>query len=178
MSAKDVIGLVVIPLILAELLPWYGWFASKLLPRAALLRYGRGDRAVTRIEEWSGDLGNIPGQLSKLAYALGQLAVGSAVCAWRKVEDAGLARQPRRAIDRVPYAILWFAARRLRPDLRKDYEEEWRAELQFLLSRDGRALTDCLRGTAFSTELALATRKLGLDHNDKRPPPTGLTSLV
>src|SRR5215470_15647737 len=85
MSAKDIVLAVVIPLILAELGPWCGWLGRKLLPWAARLRYGNGDRASIRAEEWCDDLSQIPGQLSKLGYSLGQLAVGAAVASRRQV---------------------------------------------------------------------------------------------
>jgi hypothetical protein len=78
-TAKDILLAVIIPLALAELGPWCGWLAARLLPLAAKLRYGDTERAVVRLEEWSGDLNDIPGQLTKLAYAIGQLAAGSAV---------------------------------------------------------------------------------------------------
>jgi hypothetical protein len=89
MSAKDILLCVIIPLLIAELGPWCGWLAGKLLLWAAALRYGDGDRAAVRAEEWSEHLCEIPGQLSKLVYSLGQLTMGSAVAA-------------RRAIGRVP----------------------------------------------------------------------------
>lgn len=81
---KDILLAVIIPLALAELGPWCGWLAARLLPLAAKLRYGDTERAAVRLEEWSGDLDDIPGQLTKLAYAIGQLAAGSAVSARRK----------------------------------------------------------------------------------------------
>ncbi len=77
-----------IPLALAEIGPWCGWIAKRLLPWAVRLRYGDTDRAVVRLEEWSGDLSNIPGQLTKLAYAVGQLATGTAVSAGRSAKSA------------------------------------------------------------------------------------------
>jgi hypothetical protein len=82
-TAKDILFIVIIPLALAELGPWCGWLGAKLLPRAAKLRYGDTDRAAIRAEEWSGDLDDIPGQLTKLAYSVGQLVIGSAVSARR-----------------------------------------------------------------------------------------------
>jgi hypothetical protein len=97
MSAKDIVLAVVIPLILAELGPWCGWLGRKLLPWAARLRYGNGDRASIRAEEWCDDLGQIPGQLSKLGYSLGQLAVGATVASRRQ-----LTRRARLA-DAVSY---------------------------------------------------------------------------
>jgi DNA-directed RNA polymerase specialized sigma24 family protein len=84
MTAKDILLAVIIPLLLAEVGPWCGWLAAKFLPLAARLRYGDTERAAVRLEEWSADLGEIPGQLTKLAYAIGQLAAGSAVSAGRK----------------------------------------------------------------------------------------------
>jgi hypothetical protein len=84
-TAKDILLAVIIPLALAEIGPWCGWLAVKLLPWAAKLRYKDTERAAVRLEEWTGDVGDIPGQLTKLAYALGQLAAGSAVYARRKV---------------------------------------------------------------------------------------------
>jgi RNA polymerase sigma factor (sigma-70 family) len=83
-TAKDILLAVIIPLILAEAGPWCGWLAARLLPLAARLRYGDTQRAAVRSEEWSADLADIPGQLTKLAYAIGQLAAGSAVSARRK----------------------------------------------------------------------------------------------
>jgi DNA-binding CsgD family transcriptional regulator len=87
-TAKDILLVVIIPLILAEIGPWCGWLAARLLPWAARLRYGDTERAAVRLEEWSGDLGDIPGQLTKLAYAVGQLAAGSVVSARRKTKGA------------------------------------------------------------------------------------------
>jgi hypothetical protein len=98
MSAKDIVLSVVIPLILAEFGPWCGWLGRKLLPWAARLRYGNGDRASVRAEEWCDDLGQIPGQLSKLGYSLGQLAVGATVASRRQVT------RRNRVADAVPYA--------------------------------------------------------------------------
>jgi DNA-binding transcriptional MerR regulator len=83
-TAKDILLVVIIPLALAELGPWCGWLAARVLPLAARLRYGDRERAAVRLEEWSGDLDDIPGQLTKLAYAFGQLAAGSVVSARRK----------------------------------------------------------------------------------------------
>jgi NB-ARC domain len=87
-TAKDILLAVIIPLALAEFGPWCGWLAARLLPWAAKLRYGDTERTAVRLEEWSGDLGDIPGQLTKLAYAIGQLAAGSAVSAQRKTKSA------------------------------------------------------------------------------------------
>ncbi len=84
MTAKDILLAVIIPLALAEFGPWCGWLAARILPLAAKLRYGDTERGAVRLEEWSGDLNDIPGQLTKLAYAVGQLAAGSVVSARRK----------------------------------------------------------------------------------------------
>jgi hypothetical protein len=100
MSAKDIVLSVAIPLILAELGPWCGWLGRKLLPWAARLRYGNGDRASIRAEEWCDDLGQIPGQLSKLGYSLGQLAVGATVASRRQVT------RRNRVADAVPYVAI------------------------------------------------------------------------
>ena len=89
MSAKDVLLCVIIPLLIAELGPWCGWLAERLLKWGAALRYGDGDRAAVRAEEWSGHLCEIPGQLSKLVYSLGQLVMGSTVAARRKIKGTG-----------------------------------------------------------------------------------------
>jgi hypothetical protein len=95
-TAKDILPAVFIPLILAEVGPWCGWLAARLLPWAARLRYGNTERAAVRLQEWSGDLGDIPGQLSKLAYAIGHLVAGTAAVTqlkadstWRKVRGQG-----------------------------------------------------------------------------------------
>lgn len=88
MTTKDILLAVIIPLALAEVGPWCGWLAARLLPWAARLRYGGTERAAVRLEEWSDDLDDIPGQLTKLAYAAGQLAAGSAVSAMRKIKSA------------------------------------------------------------------------------------------
>jgi mycoredoxin len=85
-TAKDILVVVIIPLILAEFGPWCGWLAARLLPTAAKLRYGDSQRVAVRLEEWSGDLGDIPGQLTKLAYATGQLLAGTAAAAQRKAK--------------------------------------------------------------------------------------------
>ena len=84
MTAKDILLAVIIPLALAEVSPWCGWLAARVLPWAAKLRYGDSERAAVRLEEWSGNLNEIPSQLTKLAYAVGQLAAGSVVSARRK----------------------------------------------------------------------------------------------
>jgi hypothetical protein len=39
-TAKDFVLAVIIPLALAEIGPWCGWLAARLLPSAAKLRYG------------------------------------------------------------------------------------------------------------------------------------------
>jgi len=83
-TAKDILLAVIIPLALADLGPWCGWLAARVLPLAAKLHYGETERAAVRLEEWSDDLDDIPGQLTKLAYAFGQLAAGSAVSVRRK----------------------------------------------------------------------------------------------
>jgi RNA polymerase sigma factor (sigma-70 family) len=88
-TVKDIVLTVVIPLILAEVGPWGGWLAARLLPRAAKLRYGDTERAAVRCEEWSDDLDDIPGQLTKLAYAVGHLLVGTAVSVQRKIRHVG-----------------------------------------------------------------------------------------
>jgi WhiB family redox-sensing transcriptional regulator len=77
--------LILIPLLLAEFGPWCGWLASKLLPFAAVLRCGRGERADIRAEEWSHHLSDIPAPISRLIYALGYLVTGSAVASRRKL---------------------------------------------------------------------------------------------
>lgn len=86
MTAKDILLAVIIPLILAEFGPWCGWLAARLLPTAAKLRYADSQRAAVRLEEWSGDLSDIPGQLTKLTYASGQLLAGTAAAAQRKAK--------------------------------------------------------------------------------------------
>ena len=96
MTAKDILFIVAIPLALAEVGPWCGWVAERLLPWAARLRYGDTDRAAVRLEEWSGDLGDIPGQLTKLAYAVGQLATGTAASARRRAKSV---RRKTRALS-------------------------------------------------------------------------------
>lgn len=88
MTGKDILLVVIIPLLLAEAGPWCGWLAAKLLPLAARLRYCDTERAAVRLEEWSTDLGNIPGQLAKLAYAVGQLTGGTVAAAQRKARRA------------------------------------------------------------------------------------------
>lgn len=88
MTAASIVVVVIIPLILAEVGPWCGWLAARLLKWAAKLRYADTDRARIRLVEWSDDLSNIPGQLSKLAYAVGQLAAGSVVSVRQKSKSA------------------------------------------------------------------------------------------
>lgn len=105
MTAKDILLAVIIPLALAELGPWCGWLAARVLPLAARLRYGDTERAAIRLEEWSEDLNDIPGQLTKFAYALGQLAAGSVVSAKRKTAR-GLANSSQGALDIRPTAQL------------------------------------------------------------------------
>lgn len=87
MTAKDILFIVIIPLALAELGPWCGWFAAKLIPKAAKLRYGDTDRSVVRAEEWSCHLNDIPGQLSKLGYAVCQFLAGSIIVTKRKARS-------------------------------------------------------------------------------------------
>jgi hypothetical protein len=101
MSAKDVVLTVIISLLVAELGPWCGWLAGKLVLWGAALRYGDGDRAAVRAVEWSEDLCEIPGQLSKLAYSLGQLLMGSTVAARRKIKTRNRKRIPVLPPDRV-----------------------------------------------------------------------------
>lgn len=86
MTAKDLLLVVIIPLILTEVGPWCGWLAARLLTWAAKLRYGNTERAAVRLQEWSGDLDDIPGQLTKLAYAIGQFTAGSVAFARRKAK--------------------------------------------------------------------------------------------
>jgi uncharacterized protein len=83
-TVKDILFVVIIPLALAELGPWCGWLAVRIMPLAARLRYGDTERAAVRLEEWTEDLNDIPGQLTKLAYAVAQLAAGSVESARRK----------------------------------------------------------------------------------------------
>ena len=78
--------MVIIPLILAEVGPWCGCLAARLLPWAAKFRYGNTERAAVRLEEWSDDLDGIPGQLTKLAYAIGQFTAGSVAFARGKAK--------------------------------------------------------------------------------------------
>jgi hypothetical protein len=85
MTVNDLVLAVLIPLALAEFGQWCEWIAKRILPLAASLRYGSGDRADVRSEEWIGHLGDIPGQLSKLTYALGHLLAGSALDVERRV---------------------------------------------------------------------------------------------
>jgi hypothetical protein len=54
-----------------------------------------------RLEEWSADLGEIPGQLTKLAYAIGQLAAGSVVSVQRKSKKTLLPKTKQCQIDPV-----------------------------------------------------------------------------
>jgi hypothetical protein len=127
-TAKDILLAVTIPLILAEVGPWCGWLAARLLPWAARLRYGDTERAAVRLEEWSGDLDGIPGQLTKLAYAIGQLGAGSAVRARRKLNRAMRETQDAHTEPRViwptarinadrPYAVeVWQRLKRLAAD--------------------------------------------------------------
>ena len=105
MSAKDIVLAVVIPLILAELGPWCGWLGRKLLPWAAQLRYGNGDRASIRAEEWCDDLSQIPGQLSKLCYSLGQLAAGATVASRRQITRRNHAADAVPSVDIEKYAL-------------------------------------------------------------------------
>src|SRR5690349_7600372 len=93
-TAKDFLLVVIIPLILAEVGPWCGWLAARILPWAAKLRYGNTERSAVRLEEWSGDLDDIPGQLTKLAYASGQFTAGSLAFARRKVKRPLRKTQP------------------------------------------------------------------------------------
>ena len=112
MTAKDILLAVIIPLALAELGPWCGWLAARVLPLAAKLRYGDTERAAVRLEEWSGDLNDIPGQLTKLAYAFGQLAAGSVVSARRKTargKAPELASGEVLGTNLAPFALGWRA---------------------------------------------------------------------
>jgi DNA-binding transcriptional MerR regulator len=110
-TAKDILMVVIIPLALAEFGPWCGWLAVRVMPLAAKLRYGDTERAAVRLEEWFGDLDDIPGQLTKLAYAFSQFAAGSAVSARRKTARAK-AHSPQGALfeaeeaPRIPLELL------------------------------------------------------------------------
>jgi hypothetical protein len=119
-STKEVVLAIVIPSLIAELGPWCGWLAEKLLLFATSLRYGDDtDRATDRAEEWSGHLREIPGQLSKLMYALGQLAAGSTVAARRKIKNniagMGIRDQIGYGSELPARVILWLASRRTAP---------------------------------------------------------------
>jgi mycothiol system anti-sigma-R factor len=92
MSWNDILLVVLVPLLLAEFGCWCGWLAGKLVPWAAVLRYGNGERAGIRSEEWASDLEDIPGQITKLAYAISLLAAGSAFAASRKLQLASARR--------------------------------------------------------------------------------------
>jgi Uncharacterized conserved protein (DUF2075) len=104
-TVKDIVLAVIIPLALAELGPWCGWLAARIMPLAVRLRYGDTERAAVRLEEWSEDLNDIPGQLTKLAYAVGQLAAGSVASARRKTAR-GMAHSSQGALDIRPTAQL------------------------------------------------------------------------
>jgi DNA-directed RNA polymerase specialized sigma24 family protein len=99
-NARSFVIMVIIPLILAEVGPWCGWLASRLLPCAARLRYGNTERATVRLQEWSADLNDIPGQLTKLTYAAGQCLAGSAAYAQRTTKRHALSKQTKP--DRAP----------------------------------------------------------------------------
>ena len=88
MIAKGIALAVILPLALAEFGPWCGWLAKVILPSAATLRYGSGERATIRCEEWTGNLEEIPGQLTKLAYSLAHLIAGCAIATYRKFKSA------------------------------------------------------------------------------------------
>jgi len=107
-SGEDIVLSVVIPLIIAELGPWCDWLARKLLPWAARLRYNNESRASVRAEEWCDDLSQIPGQLSKLVYSLGQLTMGFTIAARREVRDARAAKvSAREEREEVIRTIRW-----------------------------------------------------------------------
>ena len=147
MTAKDILLVVIVPLALAEFGPWCGWLAARVLPLAAKLRYGDTERAAVRLEEWSGDLNDIPGQLTKLAYAFGQLAAGSVVSARRKTAR-GRAHSSQGALLEADEALgvlreanaalaLWIVRR----DKRRFYQSEppreviWQGDLAKELGR-------------------------------------------
>ena len=139
-TAKDILVVIVIPLALAEIGPWCGWIAERLLPWAARLRYGDTDRAVVRLEEWSGDLGDIPGQLTKLAYAVGQLAAGTTVSAGRSAKSA---RRKIRAQSAGEAAILEIpVGLRLRTVIRDGLSALPSSQRQVLIHRVYENLTD------------------------------------
>src|SRR5690242_16375409 len=86
-TVKEIVVAVIIPLVLAEVGPWCGWLAEKkLVPWAAKLRYGNTERGAVRCDEWSDHLRDIPGQLTKLAYAVGHFLAGTSVAAERKTK--------------------------------------------------------------------------------------------
>lgn len=110
MSAKDIVLSVVVPLVIAELGPWCGWLARKVLLWAAQLRYKKAGRASIRAEEWCDDLGQIPGQLSKLVYSLGQLTVGFAVAARRGIKTTRVKPSWQLASRLLPWRLATWAS--------------------------------------------------------------------
>jgi Sigma-70, region 4 len=164
-TAKDILVVIVIPLALAEIGPWCGWIAERLLPWAVRLRYGDTDRAVVRLEEWSGDLSNIPGQLTKLAYAVGQLATGTAVSAVRSAKSA---RRKIRAQSAGETAILEIpVGLGVRTVIRDGFSA--------LPSSQRQVLIHCTSGNLTDTQIAL---KMGISKREvKRHMRQGISTL-
>lgn len=88
MTLGAVLTLVLLPLFLAEIAPWAGWLAKRLLHLAAFLHYGHTSRRLVRAEEWSRQLQDIPAPLSQLGYALSHLVAGFAAVVVRTVRRA------------------------------------------------------------------------------------------
>lgn len=104
MTLAAIAALILLPLLLAEFGPWCGWLASKLLPLAAGLRYGRGERANMRSEEWLHHLNDIPAPISRFIYSLGYLATGLVVASRRKLRKHGLWPAANRSLPPTLYS--------------------------------------------------------------------------
>ena len=158
----------------AEVGPWCGWLAERLLPVAAKLRYDQGDRADTRAEQWLNDLRQIPGQLGKLVYSLGHLMAGTAACMRRKIEhtipdDLASEGIVRGLLDLIPLAIMRRAARQLPSNKRRDFEDEWRSELAYILrDTEPLPLTGFIQSTTFATGLLISSRHLARELTGRR----------
>jgi hypothetical protein len=136
MTTTDLVLAMAIPLLVAELGPWCGWLSAKLLPWSAVFRYGSGERADIRAEEWNSDLNDIPGQLTKLAYSLGQLLAGSAIAVRRNVKRKMLgrivAKEEIAKTDLLLVFLLGCALVLNDPKIRDRWSEQFDSDLAFV----------------------------------------------
>lgn len=69
-----------------------------------------------------------------------------------------VSEEVRGHLERIPYALVRLAARRLPVEVRSEYVDEWQAELDYVLARSsGLPITRLLRGAAYALGLVRAT---------------------